>query len=93
MEKIEKFKKYLKEPVDIHIVLKVEKIRQMAEINLNSKSFSAHAVEESPDMYTSIDKVVTKLERQLRRHKERIKNHKVDHKAFQAIETSMPATD
>src|SRR5207247_2409678 len=56
-DKAQKFMKYLIDPVDIHVVLKVEKIRQIAEITIQSKNFTAHAVEESNDMYTSIDKV------------------------------------
>lgn len=92
-DKVDKFKKYLIEPVDIHIVLRVEKIRQIAEITLNSKNYRAHAFEESPDMYTSIDKVASKLEKQLRRHKERVKNHKIENKAYNAIEESITALD
>ena len=92
-EKVDKLKKYLIEPVDIHIVLRVEKIRQIAEVTLTSKSYRAHAVEESPDMYTSIDKVVTKMERQIRRHKERVKDHKMNNKAFDVIGESLPATE
>jgi putative sigma-54 modulation protein len=92
-EKAQKFLKYLIEPVDIHVVLKVEKIRQIAEISVQSKNFSAHAVEESPDMYTSIDKVMSKMEQQLRRHKERVKNHKVMGKAFEAIDGTFPMTE
>ena len=92
-DKVEKFKKYLMDPIDIHIVLRVEKIRQLAEITVNAKNYRIHATEESPDMYTSIDKVVSKLETQMRRHKEKVKDHKIDGKAFQIIEDSVPAAD
>lgn len=93
LDKVEKFKKYLLDPVDIHVVLSVEKIRQIAEITVSSKNYRTHAVEESQDMYTSIDKVVSKLERALRRHKERVKNHKIDHKSFDAISSTIPAVE
>jgi putative sigma-54 modulation protein len=86
-DKVEKFQKYLVEPVEIHIVLRVEKIRQIAEININSKNYRAHAIEESPDMYTSIDKVVTKAFAQVRRHKERVKNHKTTPRSLAATGT------
>ncbi len=92
-EKAQKFLKYLIEPVDIHIVLKVEKIRQIAEINVQSKNFKAHAVEESQDMYSSIDKVMTKMEMQLRKHKERVKDHKVVGKAYEAIDETLPMAE
>ena len=74
--KANKFMKYLIEPVDIHIVLRIEKIRQIAEVTIQSKSFTGHALEESQDMYTSIDKVISKVETQVRKHKERVKTHR-----------------
>lgn len=86
-DKVEKFQKYLIEPVEIHFVLRVEKIRQIAEININSKNYRAHAIEASQDMYTSIDKVVTKAFAQVRRHKERVKNHKTDARSLSATGT------
>jgi len=84
-QKSAKFSKYLREPVDLHFVLRVEKIRQIAEVNLSAKNFHAHALEESPDMYTSLDRVISKLESQLRKHKDRVKNHKVENKAYDAL--------
>lgn len=81
-DKVEKFKKYLIEPVEIHMVLRVEKIRQIAEITINSKNYRAHAIEASQDMYTSIDKVVSKAFAQVRKHKERVKNHKMDSRSL-----------
>lgn len=92
-QKAAKFPKYLREPIDLHIVLRVEKIRQIAEVNLNAKNFHANALEESPDMYTSIDKVFSKIETQLRKHKERVKNHKVENKAYDSLEGVLPQTD
>ncbi|MCE9625798.1 MAG: ribosome-associated translation inhibitor RaiA [Deltaproteobacteria bacterium] len=89
-EKAEKFMKYLIDPVDIHVVLMVEKIRQIAEITVKSKNFTAHGVEESTDMYTSIDKVTSKIEAQLRKHKEKVKAHKSESKAYEAIEATLP---
>ncbi len=92
-DKGSKFMKYLIEPVDIHVVLKVEKIRQIAEISVQSKNFTAHAIEESHDMYTSIDKVASKMEEQLRRHKDRVKDHKINGKAHEAIDATLPAVE
>lgn len=88
-EKVQKFLKYLHEPVDIHVILMVEKIRQIAEVNVQSKNFTAHGVEESHDMYTSIDKVTSKVEAQLRKHKEKVKAHKSETKAYEALEATI----
>ncbi len=89
-QKVLKVLKYLKDPVDVHIVLSVEKIRQIAEITLHAKNFHTTAMEESQDMYTSIDKVMAKLESALRRHKEKVKNHKVENKAYEVFESALP---
>lgn len=92
-KKVQKFMKYLIEPVDIHVILSVEKIRQIAEINVLSKNFSANAIEESHDMYTSIDKVESKMEAQIRKHKEKIKAHKVEKKAFEVLDATTPVSE
>ena len=75
-QKLGKFKKYLIRPIDAHVILSVEKIRQRCEIKLTASNFTATAVETSNDLYTSIDKAVHKLERQVIKHKEILKQHK-----------------
>jgi len=77
--KTKKFEKFLHEPVDVHVVLEVQKIRQMAEVTIKAKNFHFHGVEESSNMYASIDLVSDKVERHLVKHKEKIKDHKVAH--------------
>jgi len=74
--KFEKFKKYLHEPVEVHVVLQVQKIRQLAEVTVKAKHFRFHGMEESQDMYASIDLAAGKIERHLKKHKEKVKNHK-----------------
>jgi len=66
-EKIEKLKKYFDAPVDAHIVLKVEKFRHIADMTLSSDGNTVKAVEQTDDMYSSLDQVMDKIEEQLRR--------------------------
>ncbi|UFS68658.1 ribosome-associated translation inhibitor RaiA [Geomonas sp. RF6] len=75
-EKLERVKKYIDEPVVVQLFLTVEKIRHSAEVTIAAKGITIKAAEESNDMYASVDAVVDKIERQLRRFKERIKAHK-----------------
>ena len=77
-DKLDKLDKLLVEPVNVHVVLSVEKIRQIAEITLHTKDFSANALEESNDLYASIDLAMDKLDIQVKKHKEKIKNHKLE---------------
>jgi putative sigma-54 modulation protein len=76
-EKLPKVKKYIDEPVEAQVVLSVEKkIRHKAEVILGAKGITIKASEETTDMYAAIDGVLDKLERQLKRYKDKIKNHK-----------------
>ena len=75
-DKLEKFKKYLIRPIEAHVILAVEKFRQQCEIVLAARDFHAQAVETSHDLYASIDGAVHKLERQVKKHKEILREHK-----------------
>jgi len=75
-EKLERVKKYIDEPVVAQVFMTVEKIRHCAEVTITAKGITIKASEETNDMYSAVDAVVDKIERQLRRYKERIKAHK-----------------
>ncbi len=75
-EKLERVQKYIDEPIVAQVFLTVEKIRHMAEITITAKGITIKASEETNDMYAAIDSVLDKIERQLRRYKEKIKEHK-----------------
>ena len=59
---------------DIHVALCVEKNRHFAEIILKTKGFILHSHEETNDLYASMDKALEKMEKQLRKHKEKAKD-------------------
>ena len=75
-EKVYKVKKYFDFPVEAHIVLKVEKFRHIADVTLSGGGDKVKAVDESGDMYSSIDQVMDKIEEQLRRLLSRKREHK-----------------
>jgi len=74
-EKLTRLTKYLEHIVTAHVVLSVNKHRQTAEVTLRVRDLTIRAEEESDDLYSSIDLVVEKLERQILRYKERIVTH------------------
>ena len=59
---------------DIHVAVSVEKHRHFAEIILKAKGFTLHSHEETNDLYASMDKALEKMEKQLRKHKEKAKD-------------------
>lgn len=61
----------LGEEADIHVALSVEKHRHFAEVTVKTKGFSVHSTEETDDLYASMDNALVKIEKQLRKHKEK----------------------
>jgi putative sigma-54 modulation protein len=74
-EKVQRMGKYLEGIVSGSVVLSVEKHRQIAEVTLRVRDLTVRAEESTDDLYSSIDLVAEKLERQILRHKERIVAH------------------
>jgi len=63
----------LDEAADVHVALSVEKHRHFAEITVKTNGFTVHSHEETDDLYASMDKALDKMEKQLRKHKEKAK--------------------
>ncbi len=63
---------------NIHIILDVEKkLRHIAEVVVRAKNhIHVEAVEETEDMYHSIDGAISKAERQLRKLRDKVQDHK-----------------
>jgi putative sigma-54 modulation protein len=75
-EKLSKIKRYLDSPIDAHVVLEVEKFRHIADVTLNVDGTRIKGVEETGDMYSAIDKVMDKIEAQVKRHRSKIRGRR-----------------
>lgn len=75
-EKISRIKKYLKEPIDAHVVLKVEKFRHIAEATIDAGGLRLNATEETEDMYAAIDMLTDTLEGQAKKSKDKSSRRK-----------------
>ena len=75
-EKVSKLKKYLDFPTEAHIVLSVEKFRHQADVTLSLDGTRIKGVEETGDMYSAIDQVMDKIEKQVKRHLSKIRDHR-----------------
>jgi len=74
--KLQKFDKLLDNPAEANVVLSVEKIRHITEIKLIGDRLNLNCREESNDMYSSIDLALDKLEKQLKKNKQKIRKHR-----------------
>ena len=72
--RLQKLKKYADGPMDVNVVLSVEKFRQTAEVVLSGDGIRAAAKEEQNEMRAAIDLVSDKIYKQLRRYKEKIRS-------------------
>jgi len=72
---LEKVKGHFDRVIDADVVLTVEKHRHIAEMTLHANGIRIHGKESSSDMYASVDAVLGKLDRQVRRYKGRINRH------------------
>lgn len=76
-EKVEHIQKYVDRPSEAHVVLRVENLEHYADINLKAGPFLLRGRAKSNDMYASIDAAAERIERQLKKHKEKLNNHKL----------------
>ncbi len=70
-DKLDRFDKYLYNPAEAKVVLSVEKFRHIAEINITGDRLSINGREETNDMYSAIDMVLDKIEKQIKKNKQK----------------------
>lgn len=70
-EKVERLTRHFDNVIDVHVVLAVEKHRHFAEINVSASGAALHADAEDKDMYAAVDEMADKIDRQVRKHKEK----------------------
>jgi len=97
--KIEKMDKLLDNPAEANVVLSIEKIRHITEIKLIGDRLTLNCREESSDMYSSIDLALDKLEKQLKKNKQKVRKHRqgprgeLKDKSLQEAENPEPADE
>lgn len=74
--RFQKLKKYADGPMDLNVVLSVEKFRSIAEVVITGDGVRAAAKEEQNDMHSAIDLLSDKIEKQLKRLREKSRNKK-----------------
>ncbi len=73
--KFERLARHFDHVTDVHVILGIEKINKKAEATVQISGAKLFAEEQQEDMYAAIDGLIDKLDRQVRKHKEKIKDH------------------
>jgi putative sigma-54 modulation protein len=76
--KLERVIRHFDHVTSAHVILSVDKLQQKAEVTLHVKGKDIYADATDADLYTAIDLLVDKLDRQVVRHKEKITDHSRD---------------
>ena len=75
VSKLEKIERHFDQVSDVHCILTVEKLRHKAEATVKVIGAKLYADATEEDMYAAIDGLVDKLDRQVRKHKEKLADH------------------
>ena len=74
-KKLDRVVRHFDQVIDVHCILSVEKLRQKAEAVLKVGGGTIHADAESENMYAAIDELVDKLDRLVKKRKEKLTVH------------------
>lgn len=74
--KFERIGRHFEPVLDVHVVLTVEKLVHKAEATVHVSGGNVFADAQAADMYAAIDALVDKLDRQIKKHKEKISDHR-----------------
>jgi putative sigma-54 modulation protein len=75
-KRLSKMERYIDRTGEAHIVLSIEKRRHKADVTFTVDGVVINAVEITEDLYAAIDMVMDKLERQIKKHKQKIQDKK-----------------
>jgi putative sigma-54 modulation protein len=72
LDRSSRLKKYFDEAAEAHVVLTLERYLHKAEINIMAAGLAICGKEASSDMYNSIDRAMEKIEKQVRRYRDKL---------------------
>ncbi len=84
--KLSKLERHFDHVTNAHVVLTVEKLVQKAEASIHISGGQLFADAAGSDMYAAIDALTDKLDRQIRRHKEKLTDHRRSEGGLKALQ-------
>ena len=73
--KLERVTRHFDHVIDAHVILTVDKLRQKAEATVSVSGGKIYADAVDQDMYAAIDALADKLDRRVKKHKEKLTDH------------------
>ena len=74
-EKMGRLERHFDKVSNTHVILTLEKLVHKAEATVHMSGNDIFAEASEAEMYAAIDSLVDKLDRQVKKHKEKLKNH------------------
>jgi putative sigma-54 modulation protein len=78
LKRFERISRHFEQVIDVHCVLTVEKLRHKAEATLSLRGNKIYADATEPNMYAAIDALADKLDRCVKKHKEKTLDHRAE---------------
>jgi len=75
-ERLNKLTRYFDKLIECHVILKIEHITHTFEITLHGNGFDLFAEAHDEDLFVAFDAAAGKMERQVRKHKDKVRTHK-----------------
>ena len=80
--KLERVNRHFDHVIDVAVVLTVDKLEHKVEATVHVRGKDLHAHSTDADMYAAIDALADKLDRQVLKYKEQLKDHRCDSDAI-----------
>jgi putative sigma-54 modulation protein len=74
-KKLERISRHFEQLINVHCILTVEKLRHKAEASIMLRGNTIYADATEVDMYAAIDALTDKLDRCVKKHKEKASDH------------------
>ena len=74
---IKRLEKYFDHIIDTHLTMSIEKSRQKAELSVKVYGTLLISKAKAFDMYVAVEQVITKMETQIKKYKDRLKDKKM----------------
>jgi len=74
--KLQRITNHFDHVIDVNVIMSVEKLKQKVEASVHVRGKDIFCESIDADMYAAIDGLVDKLERSIRKHKEKNLNHR-----------------